>query len=575
MKQAIHITRSAVLLFAGLLPYSTIAYGESVAFQGRSFEVDRLELLPGDQATVEVGGQRILVSSQTIGQSVFRLYAEKPDLLPSRSIDAAYGSFVASLSADDGIAAIQGMLIAQGIDDNARGSFFEGVTSSKSGGELLVTALRRIGGSQRQAACIALPPLWPQSSTEVKKAISSDLSWMVKECPQKLVQIAQAELLRGDLDRGGRALSAVGDFFKGTSEISQAAASSSDRLKIVRESVASNNADQFESALRGASFDPLLREYYERSRGDTVAEFSVHALSLNQPATALRGLSVLDFSDRNDRHHDIMLRALRALSFKDGSVLGREPVRKMLWSYAAKDQEIKDEYLGMLTTFVNEAVRDGDPAQGALYFDMIRDLRGDPSLDNDDLRGLLAEGFVDVNDLKSADSMLHGVQTSIPWIVRFRLLLKLDRYALIMVLLGVVVLGRWAAKLVVKGRGQGPRESPKSKEQDPSTSKSEEREADKNFQGVDSDLKKSNYKGLDEYTDCLAKFGLKSDATVADIKNAYRAAVKSFHPDMNPNASKHDTSRFTSRFIELTKTYERLLVLHEERSKIEKSPDLI
>jgi curved DNA-binding protein CbpA len=68
--------------------------------------------------------------------------------------------------------------------------------------------------------------------------------------------------------------------------------------------------------------------------------------------------------------------------------------------------------------------------------------------------------------------------------------------------------------------------------------------------------------GLDEYTDCLRVFALRPGVSLQRIKVAYRNAVKTCHPDLNPNSGEDEANQF----IRLTKTYERLLRLHEERT---------
>jgi DnaJ-class molecular chaperone len=47
------------------------------------------------------------------------------------------------------------------------------------------------------------------------------------------------------------------------------------------------------------------------------------------------------------------------------------------------------------------------------------------------------------------------------------------------------------------------------------------------------------------------------------MKYAYRQAVKTCHPDRNPNADK----TMNDHFIEITKQYERLLELYEARQR--------
>jgi hypothetical protein len=557
------------------MPGSVVA--ESVTYLDRAFEVTKLESLADDQVKVDVHGQTFLSSRQNVGQKVFKIYADRPDLLPLKYIDSSYGTFVVSISRhgahDEALAAIRVLLISQRVSDSVRQEFFSGVTSSGEGGELVVDTLRhmRPEDRERDSVCGVLPSLPLHSATSAQKLLSSELSWLIRSCPQKLIQISQEQLVRGDLDRGAQTLSFVGSFFKGISDLAQAAESSSERLGIVREAVSSGDADKFEAALRGASFDPLIREYYQRSQGDSVAEFCSNALALRRPAAVFQSLALLDFSDRDNRHHELVLKALRALTYKDMSVLSKESVKAMLWAYSAKDQTIKDEYIKLLSAGVEEATQDGQPEQGAHYVEILRDVRTDPSLQNDRLRGLVAESFVDKGDMGAAENILKQVQTSLPWIIKFRLLLKLDRYVLVMVLLGLLVVGHWVAKGIAMYKGEKPAPSPKShtrpkeRPEKIDTTESAQKRRRPNF-----DLKQSMYKGLDEYADCLAKFQLQPGASLSDIKNAYRALVKSLHPDLNPNASKDDTARF----IELTKAYERLVELHEERAQSgDKSPD--
>lgn len=68
---------------------------------------------------------------------------------------------------------------------------------------------------------------------------------------------------------------------------------------------------------------------------------------------------------------------------------------------------------------------------------------------------------------------------------------------------------------------------------------------------------------VSEYEELLGKFSLQVGAKSSDIKLAYRNAVKSYHPDLNPHAGQKEADMF----ISITKIYERLLELHQEREK--------
>ena len=64
---------------------------------------------------------------------------------------------------------------------------------------------------------------------------------------------------------------------------------------------------------------------------------------------------------------------------------------------------------------------------------------------------------------------------------------------------------------------------------------------------------------FDEYNDCLAIFELQKGADLKTIKTAYRNAVRKIHPDLNAS---HQSADDASRFVELTKTYDRVRELH-------------
>ena len=60
---------------------------------------------------------------------------------------------------------------------------------------------------------------------------------------------------------------------------------------------------------------------------------------------------------------------------------------------------------------------------------------------------------------------------------------------------------------------------------------------------------------MPDYKDYHKILGLKQDATPDDIKQAYRAMAKKYHPDINKDPDAHDL------FIEITEAYEILMNL--------------
>lgn len=548
---------------------STI-HAETVSYLGRDFRVDNLKEVDAEQVAVDLDGQSILVRRENVGRTVFKIYAHKPELLGQESLDQKYGAFIATVAThgdkEEASLAIQGVLAAQDVGPASKASVFRGVAEFSQGERALlqeVLTVRWNDTNKAQAACIGLGYLKGASQAIVKKHLEAELSWMLRECYRPLIVAAQEALGRGARLESISILESFVSIFGDRREFIEGAYSSLERLKIVHISIESADPAQLEKALKVAGFDAILKDYYEQSLPQLITEFSRRAFARKQPAHALQGLVFLDFSQRNNVHHELVLKAVSELSFDNSTVLAEERVRKMLWLYASKDEAIKQQALSVLSSFIERAAGAEDPKPGIALLDVVQELRPDPSVDNDALRSLLAESFVDAGDIRTAESVLAGVGTRLPWMFRVRILLKSDYYMLVMVLLGLVVVLRWIGMfgLGLGNKASKRRASRKAQAKKKEVSRKKEPEAQSKIS--EHTLNKQVYRDLDEYGECLSKFKLKTGASLADIKVAYRHVVKTLHPDLNPNGRKDDTVRF----IELTKAYERLLVLHEERQK--------
>lgn len=70
---------------------------------------------------------------------------------------------------------------------------------------------------------------------------------------------------------------------------------------------------------------------------------------------------------------------------------------------------------------------------------------------------------------------------------------------------------------------------------------------------------------LQEYVKCLSVLGLTLGCSDKEIKVAYRNLVKELHPDAHLEADKSELSTDNSRFIELTKCYDRAVEIYKLR----------
>lgn len=540
------------------------SFADSVEYAGRSFHVTSLKELDGGNVAVEVGGQSLFASKAAVGRAVFKIYAHKPELLDRDGGLEGYGSWLGTLPSkgdEEGAELAAGCVaVSPDIELARKVTFYSGLVTSADGQRVLFRAASSIDTGDK-SACSALGFVRPNDQLALK---DKGHDWLTTTCPPALVTMAQRLIMDGD-QVDGLAMLRAAALFSSSGGIGDAARTSLERLDALEKALQSEDLSQLDSALKVGSFDALLSGYFEKRRPEVIAQLSARAVAENKPVLALQALSLLDFSKRNNSHHELVSQALGELRFEDRDVLRMNGVRASLSAYAAKDIVVRQRYLTNLQEWIARALSENKPGEALTLFELLKDVRGDPSAENDSLRGAIAESFVDNGDERSADRVLRGLRRELPWIYRFRLLLKRDIYVLIMVALGGVVILRW--KLMFLGilrRMNRARRIAWEAERRAADAAERERY---HSQFANDALRADGFMDVDEYAASLKKFRLSATVSLGEIKNAYRHIVKTLHPDLNPSASKEDTDKF----IELTRAYERLLVLHAEREQRSKS----
>lgn len=561
-------TAKAIMMGMGLVLSSTIAFqsvhAESVKYQDRDFPVDNIRVIEGTNVTIDVGGQSIFAARETAGRLIFKIYAQRPEFLERRNAFEGYGAWLAALSVkgegDDAVLGVTQVLTSSELSARAKNRFYSELVGNPDGEKLLFDAVRRSDGANVEA-CGSLAFLSRPNQLALQNDRSPELSWLVVRCPQALVATARREIVEGDVSLGIATLKATSTIFAGKDQAADAAKVSLERITLVQDAMRSQDIARFDSALKVATFDGLLGDYFEKKQPDLVTEFSAQALRDHRPLTALQGLSLLDFGLRNNKHHELVSKALDEVGFQDRAGVEQQSVRTFLWSYATKDDDIRRKYISKLEDWVARLLEEGKPDEALALFISIKDIRLDPSPENDTLRGDIAEALLDIGYDRSADGLLAGVRTELPWLYRFRILLKRDILMFAMVALACLIVVRWILLIprLVRAKSVERRIAIEAERRAAEAAERERYRAQ--FEGRS--LTSGAFMDVDEYAAGLKKFKLRPNASLADIKNAYRNVVKRLHPDINPQVSQADTDTF----IDLTKTYERLLILYEERER--------
>jgi len=332
------------------------------------------------------------------------------------------------------------------------------------------------------------------------------------------------------------------------------------RIEQVNRAVPGEELEVLYTLLEGCKTDPLAHKVLYPLLAERLHAEAGRALAQNLPEKALMILARLDFERRTPLTHELVLKAL-TLSKPALPVLVRDPLLElMLRRLSAHDPLLEKAYLRYLERQFNFLLQHGRTEEGGLVLEKLLLVHPDPERKNDNLRLKLALTYLDLGNRAGAARVLMERRTRLSFFERLKLIwagFYLNRFAvlfsaLVFIVCSVVLLAIQIRKLrhasVKRDTGRinfTLKDMPQS-------------ESEPNHSFVRAGGGKKTDPRLKEYYRCLALLDLGPQASLRDIKTAYRKAVKHAHPDASPDG------RASGRFIELTAAYEKLLKLRQE-----------
>jgi hypothetical protein len=278
---------------------------------------------------------------------------------------------------------------------------------------------------------------------------------------------------------------------------------------------------------------------------------------------AIEEIAQVPFEARSSTTHSHVAVALRELPTLDWTVLLDTRVRPALVRFISKDEEIESQWVETHRRIIRELAISESIESARRLASKVREEGTElaPKILGA-AGGTLVQGYLSQGDLSGAEQAVRDFIPQPPLMTRLQLLMA--RWEGTLAQIGAVgalaLLGLLWRRARRRGAGeQGDVES-KSAEQKHFSSHQEE-VAEQEPQG---DAQTASEQSLfsAEYVAALRVFGLQPGATLSQIKNAYRSAVKQYHPDLKSGGSDGDTTLF----IRLTSEYEKLLELHERES---------
>lgn len=283
---------------------------------------------------------------------------------------------------------------------------------------------------------------------------------------------------------------------------------------------------------------------------------------------ALIALSHIDLKRRTPTTHEIAKRTLAEYQPTGASALFDAGVAQFLKILSLADASVRDVYGKALDRAAAWYVQSGLLEQAQRSLDQALLVRGDPSEDNDAIRLLIVQALVKRKLLAQAGQILADVQTSVPLSYRARFFvagLYFDARYVYVLFLAPILAGLVLFIIEVWRRY---RDEIVKAANDRISQVQAHTQADEapRPQFVTSGFMRSASPAMIEYREALAIFGLGPGVDIKTIKAAYRNAVKEVHPDHLGGTADPSTAE---KFISLTKTYERLLELHQALAQID------
>jgi DnaJ-domain-containing protein 1 len=273
--------------------------------------------------------------------------------------------------------------------------------------------------------------------------------------------------------------------------------------------------------------------------------FLSHLANTEKGVLALSALPYILESARTPHVHTSVIAIIRALAPKDIRMLASPEIFKALTSIGRKDDELRHVLAGYLCavfTTVREQAVLGEAAR-------LAKMCVDSSMITGQEARRVTACIVDSATINGETNQINQiVKDWSPYTSRWeRIRLQLSKIGvrrvdwLLYVLLGALVVILW------KRRSRNKEDAPSESSDDIAI----EQEA--------SPLSDAEQQSLREG---LAFFGLEAGASEREVKNAYRLAVKQYHPD-----SGYAREDGNEQFIAITQQYEQLLKLLEKMAK--------
>ena len=505
MARSLRVLQVLIICSVSILYSPLLAMADSVSYQGIALPVTSLGKLGHGQVAVSVFNQAALVSESQVGRRVVLLYTSSGRLhdLSLQSI----GELLVAASADgDGqltVALLTALLRDPIILHADVVKIVQQMTATELGRRSLVEALREVvPQSTTDRIC---PIIFQLNVQELESLVlqGRELLEPLVRCRSYGFDLAAQDFTQGRIEPGTQRVQQVVALMQGDASERVELLAWLSSVSMVRKSEAALDNKTFEQHLEILRVAPLTARLAPSITKQLALAFAERALAQGQAVLTLRIIANLNFNERTTKHHELLLRALDLQPAAVMQSMAEPTIKTALLLYASKDEQIAAKIAPLLYAQAELSQR---PAESIL------------------LR--IKRALVPI-------SLASGV--------------------LLLLLFIFIRQRRQSRQRQEHSRAQALHS------EDPNRYEAELAPKQPRAQGAGVEVRLSA-----EYLEVLKFFNLNPQVSIAEIKLAYRQAVKAVHPDLNQGAPA-DT---TEEFICITQRYERLLELHEQESEV-------
>jgi hypothetical protein len=551
------------------LAISNLSFADSVSYLGVELPVDAAVAVQDGNTKITIGDKSTLVPQGDVPRKVVSMYATDPELLQKKlkwEVVSRLVSEVVSKDEELAVQLLQCIFKTSNYLADSVGPTLSSIGSNPETASALERALSSFDAQLPNPAvlCEAFAAVRETSRRLLQERAPRLVYRYQYQCTEYLQKRAQQLLTEGDLANGIRMIGAISQLFADGGEAYLPLVTARNRLLQLESAIANGDYLSVSRHVKGLGEDPWLAPFSINLSRSVVQVTLESAIKDSKFGNALRLVPAIDYQRRTPKDHQLILKILEGVSVSEKDALLADSVSVSLGAFARKDIAIAKAYTRALERVVQEILTARNFQAIEPVLQRLFAARPDPSPENDVVRSKVVEALLAAGMVFEARSVAAEMTSSVSPFLQLRLLLA-GAYIEAGVLVGLIAAVLLAAVFLVWGR-RSRRPKPVTHKAKPRPNKGVEIEEEdeppqpRRFVVYSHGIKVGQ--GIDEYSECLKIFSLKPGVSLQKIKVAYRNAVKTCHPDLNPNAGEAEAARF----IQLTRTYEKLLELHEQRT---------